>query len=129
MKSRLLVGFFVMTCLLVLSAPLTAHHSINWAEKEATTLTGKLVEFKFINPHVVLYMEVTDEKGAVQKWTVEGTGPARLRRAGWDNDTLKPGTTISVVGGKARDGRLLINARKFIVNGKEINSEERGAAY
>src|SRR5688572_8941095 len=124
MKSRLFVGSFVVTCLLAVSVPLIAHHSINWAEKEATTLTGKLVEFKFINPHVMLYIEVTDAKGAVQKWTVEGTGPARLRRAGWDNDTLKPGITLSVVGGKARDGRLLINARKFIVDGKEINSEE-----
>jgi len=129
MKSRLFVGLFMVASFLMISAPLFAHHSINWAEREATTLTGKLVEFKFINPHVMLYIEVTDERGTIQKWTIEGTGPARLRRAGWDNDTLKAGTVISVVGGRARDGRLLLNARKFIVNGKEINSEERGAAY
>ena len=129
MKSRLFLGLFVVASFLLVSASVFAHHSINWAEREATTLTGKLVEFKFINPHVMLSMEVKDEQGNIQKWTIEGTGPARLRRAGWDNDTLKTGQVISVIGGRARDGRLLLNARKFIVNGKEINSEEREAPY
>ena len=129
MKSRLFVGLFAVASFLLISASLFAHHSINWAEKEPTTLTGKLTEFKFINPHVMLSMEVKDEQGNIQKWTVEGTGPARLRRAGWDRDTLKVGKVISVVGGRAKDGRLLINARKFIVDGKEVDSEERDAPY
>jgi hypothetical protein len=95
--------------LLVIAIPVLAHHSVQ-AEfdlEKPVTLTGKVTKVEWINPHSYLYMDVTDEKGALKHWSFEMAGPGALRRAGLsrtDRGGLKAGDTITVNGILAKDG-------------------------
>lgn len=88
-------------------APLVAHHNpashydIN---ADMVTVTGVITEFKLINPHARIYFDVTTESGEVQPWFAEGNAAGVLKRKGWSNDMLKPGTVIKMSGYPARDG-------------------------
>jgi hypothetical protein len=112
--STVVIGFLGITSLLF------GHHSVNWAERAESTIVGTVVEFSFTNPHCMLVVQAKDGP----KWSIETSSPARLRRAGWDRNTLKAGDAITVTGGKAKDGSFLMNAHKFVVNGKEVQMED-----
>src|SRR5262245_35737457 len=119
MKIKSAVVSAVVGVLLGTTGLLLAHHSVNWAERAETTITGTVVEFSFTNPHTMMVIQAKDG----QKWSIESSSPARLRRAGWTRTTVKAGDQIVVTGGKAKDGSLLMNAHKFVVNGKEVAME------
>jgi len=88
-----------------LSAPVAAHHShANYLTDEFTQLSGTITEVAWTNPHVWLYMEISDASGVAQRWTIEGGSPAALMRGGWRPDSLKPGDTVSVRCHLVRDG-------------------------
>ena len=88
-----------------LAAPLWAHHSHgNYDMEVYTNLTGTIKEAHFINPHSWIYLEVKDKDGKVTLWALEGTGPAGLRRTGWDLASFKAGVTISARCHQLRDG-------------------------
>lgn len=104
MKRQLLAG----TAFVVLfAARLLAHHSFG-AEYDATkpiTLNGTLTKIEWTNPHSFIFLDVTDEKGAVANWKMEGYPPNVLYRNGWKKDaTMKPGDKITVTGWRSRDG-------------------------
>ena len=119
MKIKLVVVSAVVSVFLGTIGLLLAHHSVNWAERTETTITGTVVEFSFTNPHTMMVVQAKDG----QKWSIESSSPARLRRAGWTKSTVKAGDQIVVSGGKAKDGSFLMNAHKFVVNGKEVAME------
>ena len=116
MKIKMVVVLAVVGAFLGVTGLLSAHHSVNWAERNETTITGTVVEFNFTNPHAMMVVQAKDG----QKWSIESSSPARLRRAGWNRNTVKSGDQIVVTGGRAKDGSLLMNAHKFVVNGKEV---------
>ena len=96
--------FFVM--LLVMVAPsLHGHHSVgpnfDLAE-ELVLMDAVLTEFKFVNPHVYLYVQVPGEEGAVADWRCEMAAASRLKRRGWTAETLVPGQAISIDGSPGR---------------------------
>jgi hypothetical protein len=119
MKIQMAVVSAFMVGVLALTGQLLGHHSVNWAERTESTITGTVVEFSFTNPHAMMVVQAKDG----QKWSIESSSPARLRRAGWTRATVKAGDQIVVTGGKAKDGSLLMNAHKFVVNGKEVAME------
>ena len=92
---------------LFLSVPLRAHHSFG-AEYDASkpiTLTGVITKTEWTNPHSHFYLDVTDEKGTVVNWKLEGYNPAVLYRIGWKKDLmLKPGDKVTVTYRPLRDG-------------------------
>lgn len=97
-------GLAILTGVLV-SAGVLAHHSTRglYDEEREIELTGKVVEWKFINPHPYLIIEAADETGTVRQWDVSYGGAAvvHLRRQGYDADTFKPGDEIVVRGAPA----------------------------
>jgi hypothetical protein len=108
------IGFLMVSC------SLFAHHSLSWADNEhPLTLTGTVTEFDFENPHSQIWFDVKKKDGSIDHWMVEIGGPPGLRRDGWTSETLKPGDTITVDGGAAKDGRKIINSHKMLINGKE----------
>ena len=77
--------------LLGLSAPALAHHSAAGIDRtKSQVVTGTVKEFRWTNPHSWIDLDVTDDKGVAQTWSVEMTSPAFLVRAGWKSSTLKP---------------------------------------
>ena len=100
---------FAVPLLLAIVITVSAHHSVQ-AEfdlEKPVTISGKVTKVEWINPHAYLYMDVTDAKGAVKKWSFEMAGPGALRRAGLsrsDRGGLKAGDMITVNGILAKDG-------------------------
>jgi hypothetical protein len=82
-----------------------AHHAHqNYHQDRTINLSGRIVEVHWLNPHVWLFMEVTDTQGQKSLWPLEGTGIAGLERGGWRKDSIKTGDTISVRCHPLKDG-------------------------
>jgi hypothetical protein len=90
---------------LAAAMPAAAHHS-NSAYKvdQIITLEGTVKEWKWMNPHTWLILEVTGADGKKQEWAVEGRPPGILGRAGWSNTILQPGERVTVHASPAKNG-------------------------
>jgi len=88
--------------LTLLAGTAGAHHSTAgiYQQDVEVQLKGKVKEWRFINPHPSLKIEVADEKGVVHEWDVSygGNAVAHLKRRGYSADTFKPGDVIIVKG-------------------------------
>src|SRR5262245_14921703 len=69
-------------CLLIAAALATAatamaHHSFAMFDQtKPVTLNGTVTEFQWTNPHAYIEIDVADEKGAIQHWSVEMGSPS-----------------------------------------------------
>jgi hypothetical protein len=83
-----------------------AHHSfsVHYDANKMITKEGVATEFRFTNPHGILLLDVTNEAGETEHWTVETTAPVYMRRFGWSKDSIKPGDVLIVDGWASRDG-------------------------
>jgi hypothetical protein len=92
--------------ILLASARAGAHHSFaaHYDANKMITKEGVVTEFRFTNPHGILMLDVTNEAGEIEHWTVETTAPVYLRRFGWSADSIKAGDHLTVVGWASRDG-------------------------
>src|SRR6185369_3276181 len=98
---------FVLGAALVLMAvvPVLAHHSpAAFDRTKEVKLTGVITGFKWTNPHSWIEMEVTNDKGVVEKWGVEMTSPTYLVRAGWKSTSVKPGDKVTITVNPVRTG-------------------------
>jgi|KBSSwiStaDraftv2_1062776.scaffolds.fasta_scaffold1082691_2 hypothetical protein len=85
-----------VVALVALSGAVAAHHSPAVFDQTKTVeLKGTVKAFKWQNPHTFLDVEIAGAKGA-EIWTVEMTSPTYLLRAGWKNNSVKPGDKVSV---------------------------------
>ena len=101
----------------VASVPVLAHHSAA-AQYDVTrtiTLKGIVREFRFVNPHSVVRLAVTDAQNKETVWSCEWAPTTILRRYGMKPSALMVNTRITIVGNPARDGSadLLINSITF----------------
>ena len=95
----------VAAAFMALASPATAHHSNSaYQVDKIITLEGTVKEWKWMNPHTWLILEVTGADGKKQEWAVEGRPPGILGRAGWSNDILKPGDRVTVHASPAKNG-------------------------
>jgi len=86
-----------VVALVALSGAVAAHHSPAVFDQTKTLdLKGTVKAFKWQNPHTYLDLDVPGSKGGVETWTVEMTSPTYLLRAGWKNNSVKPGDKVSV---------------------------------
>ncbi len=89
---------------LLFVAPIHAHHSgAIFDHDRMVTLTGKVREFQWTNPHCFIQVTVAGASGE-EEWSVEMGAPLQLYQAGWKPATLKPGDEVTVLVHPARDG-------------------------
>jgi hypothetical protein len=85
-----------------------AHHSTKglYNEDEIVELSGAVREWRFVNPHPSLIVEVTAPDGSIQAWDVSYGGAAvtHLKRRGYTGETFKRGDVIIVRGFAALAG-------------------------
>ena len=87
---------------LAATSPVAAHHGAAGLFDETRTIevTGLVKEWRFVNPHPFLVLEVTDGNGQKADWDIyfgPGGVPA-LRRRGYAADMLEIGETLIVNG-------------------------------
>ena len=72
--------------LLLASATGVAHHAISakFDDKKPTTLNGVVTLVDWRNPHVHVFVNAKDAKGAVLNWAVEIESPIDLESNGWN---------------------------------------------
>ncbi len=117
-------GLVLTTALLLASATaMLAHHSFDaeYDRNKPITLKGTVAKMEWMNPHIWIYMDVKDDKGAVQRWQIEGGAPNSLRRNGWNRESIKEGETLTVEGSLSKDGTKTVNARSVMnAEGKRL---------
>ena len=98
-----------------LSVAALAHHAAAMFDRERTIeLTGSVREFQWTNPHIWIQVEVPNENGEIEEWSVEGGVPNRLFRAGWRPNSFEPGDQVTIRAFPMRDGgraALFVGAR------------------
>lgn len=94
-----------LLCMLILLAlavtPVASHHAFSpvYDAKKTIVVEGVVTQFRFVNPHAMMLMDVNDKKtGKVVKWNVEFAGRLNLEEAGWTADSIKPGELVKVTG-------------------------------
>lgn len=107
MRNRLMSALAASLLLLpALLAPADAHHSFAMFDPtKARTLKGTVKEFRWVNPHVSLFVLADAPGGPPELWAVELTSPGNLTRLGWSRKSFKPGDKVLVEINPLRDGQ------------------------
>ena len=115
--------------LLAVLAPAAAlaHHSfaVFFDSQKSVTVTGVVTEFKFVNPHGVIVLQVKNAAGVAEEWKVETNSPSILRRRGWAPDSLKAGETITIEGWPGKENPHYARLR----SAKRANGEPIGKPF
>jgi len=123
MKNWLLALFAGFAVLLIVAAPIFAHHGTSAYETtKLTTVKGTVTDFQFNNPHVIISVETKDDKGKVEIWISEANSPNVLTRHGWDRDIIKKGDQITIIGYRPKNGAKTLRLQKVVLSdGKELD--------
>ena len=112
---------FLLTTAFLLSASALAHHGRAVYSTDVITLEATVTEFRFVNPHVQVYFDITTEAGEIEQWQGELTAPNKLARGGWTKNTLQPGDQIRITGRAARnDGHSVAINEIIMPDGEAI---------
>ena len=108
----------------LLATPALAHHGFD-TEYDASkkfTLSGVVQKVEWQNPHMRVYVDVTDDKGKVTTWNLEMTSPNTVRRQGWGPKDLEAGekVTFTTYGGKVVETRGSLVSIKKVSDGREL---------
>jgi polyisoprenoid-binding protein YceI len=122
MRNRVTLSFIAFAILFVASGSAFAHHgAAAYDSAKMVTVTGTVTDFQFVNPHVMISMDVKDPStGKIEKWEGELTSPNHLERAGWTKSTIKVGDQVTMTGAALKSGALAMAIRKVMKNGQEI---------
>lgn len=116
----------------LVAAPAIAHHSgAMFDQTKLVTLEGTLVNFKLVQPHSWLTIDAKlQNSGAkLERWDVEASSTATMRRMGLTPDVLKPGAKMTLTVHPLRDGRRGGSLVSVVYNGKTYGSGYSARAY
>lgn len=104
---------FLSGALFTLSVALFAHHgNAAYDYSKTVTLKGTVVEWIWANPHCFLKIDVKDDKGEVQQWTIEAGNPPAIAHSGWSRTSFKPGDVVTVDVMPVKNGGTIGRFRK-----------------
>ena len=105
-KLGLMIAGFSFLCFTITAF---AHHGFDteYDANKKVKLTGVVTKIEWLNPHMRVYIDVTDAKGNVANWNLELTSPNTVRRQGWGPKDLLPGEKVvfEAYGGKVIETR------------------------
>ena len=125
---RLVAGLLLVTTVLL------AHHgaSVSYDTSKIFTVQATVTEFRFANPHPVLFFDVKDGQGNIMHWGGEiAPNPAQLIQAGWGRKrseaALTPGTLVTITLAPSRNSthvgliEKIVNTSGSIILGTTLN--------
>ena len=124
---RALIVTIAGLAILVVTAPLSAHHSISrhYHQNESVTIEGVVLDVQLRNPHSQIHMEPVDFSRGAEVWTLELDDIGDLAKQGIVADTIRAGDEIVIVGHPARDGSnsLFIRTLRRPADGLEYEED------
>ena|SRR3984957_15810853 len=120
MKSAILIACMLLLC----AVPALAHHSVSMYDMaNPTTVNGLVTKLDWTNPHGYIYVDVKNDKGQVDHWSIEIDSPNFLKHNGWTSTTVKPGDTVTCTGGRAKSGAFTMRCTIVkLSTGEELRS-------
>lgn len=105
----LLVSAFAVCWLAI--QPAYSHHSFTaeFVADKTATLSGKITQVWFKNPHVRYLIEIENDAGDAETWDARGSPVVWLARKGWTKDTIKEGDEVTMYGYLGRDGSKMLS--------------------
>jgi Family of unknown function (DUF6152) len=105
--------------LALFSTAALAHHSptAQFVLSERIAITGVVTEYRFVNPHALIFLDVVADDGSVEHWMAEGGNTSALRHLGWTGDEIDVGDEITLVGNPSRLGTKTLNWQTITVPG------------
>src|ERR1051325_10358211 len=116
----------LLAALVALTAPVRAHHSVpvNFDQSKEITITGKLTEAKWINPHSRFRLDVTQDDGKSVEWLVDMGAGDTTRRAGFEIEKFMVGDTLTIIGWPGRDReRTMLLRTAVLKDGTKLTPE------
>jgi len=122
MRSR--PALWVAGLWLLAAGPALPHHAETLYDmKTPTTVKGVVSRVEWSNPHAYLTLNVTNDKGGSEEWSIELNSPNSLKRYGWTSTTVKPGDQITCTGGRAKTGAKTMRGLTVeLEDGKRLKS-------
>ena len=82
--------------LVSLTVSALAHHGFDteYDRNKTVSLSGVVQKVEWTNPHMHVYIDVTDAGGKVTTYNMEMSSPNTIRRRGWTLNTLLPGEKV-----------------------------------
>jgi len=97
MKAKVLWFAVVVVGLLASGSSLFAHHGDAAYSPKALEMKNAVVtEYKWMNPHSLIKVRYTDEKGESKEWTMEMGSTPSMTQLGFNKSTMKPGDVVTV---------------------------------
>jgi hypothetical protein len=105
--------FFLVVLVAALASPALGHHNyrLNFDDSVEITLEGVVSEVSWANPHITIYLDVSNDDGEVINWALPTAAPGVARRNGFTEEVLAAGDKIVISGWPARDKSLQMRAR------------------
>ncbi len=96
-----------------------AHHSQSGFETpdKAISMKGTVVEFRWRNPHILVFWDAKDDSGKVVRWVGELGSTATASASGLTKDSLKQGDEITISAIPSRAGTPQAIIGKLVKDG------------
>lgn len=122
MKGRFLLCVALGICVLTHSLPLLAHHGNSAYEMEkSVTIKGTVTQWIWANPHCILQLDVTDDRGQVVQWSAETENPSSMVHYGYTKQSMKPGDQVTVTVLPAKNGKPIGRIVEVVLpNGQKL---------
>jgi hypothetical protein len=123
-KDKFLGVFLGAVGLLMVSAPLVAHHgAASFDTTKEFVLKGTVTDWIWANPHCFLKFDAKDDTGAVRNWAVEVSNPTDMTRLGWARTSFKAGDAVTVTLQPVKSGAPVGRLRSVVLpNGQTLGT-------
>ena len=106
MKGKFLMILALGIGVSIFSLPLFAHHgAAAYDMGKSVTLKGIVTQWVWANPHCILQLDVTDDRGQAVQWSAETENPSSMVHYGYTRQSLKPGDQVTVTVIPAKNGK------------------------
>jgi hypothetical protein len=128
MKSKWLMFFALLVCVLPACIPVFAHHgAAAYADKIVVLKDATVTKFLWANPHNIVMFDVKDDKGEITHWAGEAGSPSATGLLGWTRNSFQPGDVITVYIYPAKSGNPVGRLNKIVfADGKILRDSQLG---
>ena len=118
-------GIAMLAVLIASGIPARAHHSNPYFFDMAkvVTLEGVVLRVKWINPHILLYLQSKTAKGELETWVIQGASPSNAIRQVGLKERVQPGIAITARVYPSRIP-LFVNDEETVLNARPDDARQ-----